>query len=87
LDRDGTANRLDEPYFAGVCPIASPDSADTKIRAIGDRRTTAMRRHCQFVREGIGTQTGMSSVLLDGSSTANRLDESGFAGVCPMASP
>jgi hypothetical protein len=31
LDGGSTANRLDEPDFAGVCPMACPDPAATKF--------------------------------------------------------
>jgi hypothetical protein len=33
LDFGSAASRLDEPGFAGVCPMASPDPTTTKIRA------------------------------------------------------
>jgi hypothetical protein len=32
LDSGSAASYHDEPGFAGVCPMASPDPADTKIR-------------------------------------------------------
>jgi hypothetical protein len=81
LDFDGTASRLDEPDFAGVCPIASPDPADTKIRV---REATAMRSRCRFVRKGLAPD---ASRLLDSGGAADRLDEPSFAGVCPTANP
>jgi hypothetical protein len=55
LDSGSTASRHDEPGFAGVCPMASPDPADTKIRAVGERRATASRsrERPRFVRKGL----------------------------------
>jgi hypothetical protein len=42
LDSGITASRLNEPGFAGVCPMASTDPADTKIRVIEAAEHTAM---------------------------------------------
>jgi hypothetical protein len=42
LDSGITASRLNELDFAGVCPMASPDPADTKIRANRAAKRTAI---------------------------------------------
>jgi hypothetical protein len=79
----GTANRLDESGFAGVCPMASPDPAATKIRVAEHTAILSRSVPGSCARDW---SRPMRHVERVGSSTANRLDESGFAGVCPMAS-
>jgi hypothetical protein len=75
VDAENTANRLDEPCFAGVCPIASPDPAATKIRG---REATAIhsRSVCRFVRKGLTPKAARKACCC--VQVARRAPEYGF---------